>query len=68
MYHPMTPGKIERYHRSMKNLILLDNYYAPAELTERIREWVEYYNAQTRIQRNVLIFGSWSCLIFKARS
>ena len=46
MYHPMTQGKIERYHRSMKNLILLDNYYAPAELTERIREWVDYYNHQ----------------------
>jgi hypothetical protein len=30
----------------MKNLILLDNDYAPAELTERIREWVEYYNHQ----------------------
>jgi putative transposase len=42
----MTQGKIERYHRSMKNLILLDNYYAPTELTERIREWVEYYNHQ----------------------
>ena len=46
VYHPMTQGKIERYHRSMKNLILLDNYYAPAELTERIREWVDYYNHQ----------------------
>jgi len=42
----MTQGKIERYHWSMKNLILLDNYYAPAELTERIREWVKYYNHQ----------------------
>jgi transposase InsO family protein len=46
VYHPMTQGKIERYHRSMKNLILLDNYYAPAELTDRIREWVDYYNHQ----------------------
>jgi putative transposase len=46
VYHPMTQGKIERYHRSMKNLILLDNYYTPAELTERIREWVDYYNHQ----------------------
>jgi putative transposase len=45
-YHPMTQGKIERYHRSMKNLILLDHYYAPSELTERIREWVDYYNHQ----------------------
>ena len=30
----------------MKNLILLDNYYSPIELTERIREWVDYYNNQ----------------------
>ena len=44
VYHPMTQGKIERYHRSMKNLILLDHYYSPTELTERIREWVDYYN------------------------
>jgi putative transposase len=43
-YHPMTQGKIERYHRSMKNLILLDVYYSPEELTERIGEWVNYYN------------------------
>jgi len=28
----------------MKNLILLDHYYNPTELTERIREWVDYYN------------------------
>jgi transposase InsO family protein len=26
-YHPMTQGKIERYHRLMKTRILLDNYY-----------------------------------------
>ena len=40
----MTQGKIERYHRSMKNIILLDHYYTPSELEERIREWVDYYN------------------------
>jgi putative transposase len=43
-YHPMTQGKIERYHRSMKNLILLDNYYSPSELETRISEWVDHYN------------------------
>jgi len=43
-YHPMTQGKIERYHRSMKNLVLLDHYYSPGELEKRIEEWVKYYN------------------------
>jgi putative transposase len=43
-YHPMTQGKIERYHRSMKNLILLDKYYSLAELEARITEWVDHYN------------------------
>ena len=26
-YYPMTQGKIERWHRSMKNQVLLENYY-----------------------------------------
>ncbi len=43
-YHPQTQGKIERYHRSMKNLILLDNYYSPEELIDQISQWVTYYN------------------------
>jgi putative transposase len=45
-YHPQTQGKIERYHRSMKNVILLDNYYTPEQLNEQISHWVEYYNNQ----------------------
>src|SRR5499427_3891544 len=44
-YHPMTQGKIERYHRSMKNRILLDNYYLPGQLEQSIEEFVRYYNA-----------------------
>lgn len=43
-FHPMTQGKIERYFRSMKNLIFLDIYYSPEELRSRICEWVDYYN------------------------
>ena len=43
-HHPQTQGKIERYHRSMKNIIKLDNYYSPEELKKRLAEFVEYYN------------------------
>jgi len=45
-YHPQTQGKIERYHRSMKNLLLQDNYYIPEQLNEQIARWVDYYNNQ----------------------
>lgn len=42
--HPQTQGKIERYHRSMKNVVKLDNYYYPEQLEESIAAFVEYYN------------------------
>ena len=45
-YHPMTQGKIERWHRSMKNVVKLQHYYSPSELEKAISEWVEYYNNQ----------------------
>ncbi len=40
----MTQGKIERYHRSMKNVVKLDNYYSPWELERAIGRFVEHYN------------------------
>ena len=43
-YHPMTQGKIERYHRSMKNVIKLQNYYFPGELEREIDRFVTFYN------------------------
>lgn len=43
-YHPMTQGKIERYHRTMKNIIKLQNYYLPWELEQEISSFVKYYN------------------------
>jgi len=42
--HPQTQGKIERYHRSMKNIIKLEHYYFPEELKQRLAEFVDYYN------------------------
>ena len=43
-YHPMTQGKIERFHRSMKNVVLLQNYYSPSQLEKALAQFVEYYN------------------------
>ena len=43
-YHPQTQGKIERWHRSMKNQILLNNYYLPGELQEHLQRFISYYN------------------------
>jgi transposase InsO family protein len=40
----MTQGKIERYHRSMKNVVKLENYYSPWELERAIKRFVEHYN------------------------
>ncbi|MFC2025852.1 IS3 family transposase [Chloroflexota bacterium] len=45
-YHPQTQGKIERWHRSMKNIVQLQNYYSPSQLAEAIDDFVEYYNNQ----------------------
>ena len=42
--HPQTQGKIERYHRTMKNVIKLDNYYSPQDLLKAIDEFIKYYN------------------------
>ena len=43
-YHPQTQGKTERWHRSMKNQILLNHYYLPSELQEHLQRFISYYN------------------------
>ena len=43
-YHPMTQGKIERWHQTLKNRILLENYYLPGDLENQIYALVEHYN------------------------
>jgi transposase InsO family protein len=45
-YHPMTQGKIERWHRWMKNQVLLENYYLPGDLKALLGEFIGYYNTQ----------------------
>jgi len=43
-YHPQTQGKIERYHRTMKNVVKLQHYYFPWELEVALRDFVAHYN------------------------
>jgi len=45
-YHPQNQGKIERWHQTLKNRILLDNYYIPGDLEAAIGRFVEHYNHQ----------------------
>jgi putative transposase len=42
--HPQTQGKIERWHQTLKNRILLENYFLPGELERQIDAFVEHYN------------------------
>jgi putative transposase len=43
-YHPMTQGKIERWHLSLKSRILLENYYLPSHLEHAVERFVDHYN------------------------
>ena len=42
--HPQTQGKIERWHQTLKNRILLENYYLPGDLEAKIDTFVDHYN------------------------
>ena len=45
-HHPQTQGKIERWHQTMKNRVLLENYYLPGDLERQIGAFVDHYNNQ----------------------
>jgi transposase InsO family protein len=45
-YHLQTQGKIERWHQTLKNRILLENYFFPADLEAQIEAFVDHYNHQ----------------------
>ena len=62
-YHPMTQSKIERWHRSMKNQVLLEHYYLPGDLERRISQFVDYYNHE-RYQRIAGQPDSGRCLLW----
>ncbi|MFK8035560.1 MAG: integrase core domain-containing protein, partial [Hyphomicrobiales bacterium] len=58
-YHPQTQGKIasqrcfatpagqrRRWHQTLKNRILLENYFLPGDLEAQIEAFVDHYNHQ----------------------
>ncbi len=45
-YHPQTQGKIERWHQTLKNRILLEHYFLPGDLDGQIEAFVDHYNHQ----------------------
>ena len=42
--HPQTQGKIERWHQTLKNRVLLENYFLPGDLETQIDDFVGHYN------------------------
>ena len=42
--HPQTQGKIERWHQTLQNRVLLENYYLPGDLKASVGTFVEHYN------------------------
>ena len=43
-YHPQTQGTIERWHQTLKNRILLENYFLPGDLKGQIGRFIDHYN------------------------
>ncbi len=39
-----TQGKIERWHQTLKNRILLEKYFLPGDLEAQIGPFIEHYN------------------------
>ena len=41
--HPQTQGKIERWHQTLKNRVLLENYFLPGQLEAAVAAFVDHY-------------------------
>jgi putative transposase len=53
-FHPQTQRKIERYHRTMKNIIKLEHYYSPEELEANIADVYFGRNQEILARREII--------------
>lgn len=44
--HPQTQGKIERWHRTLKDRILLENHSLPGDLERQLEDFITHYNTR----------------------
>ena len=44
--HPQKQGKIKGWHQTLKNHVLLENYFLPGNLEQQIEAFAEHYNHQ----------------------
>jgi transposase InsO family protein len=51
-YHPQTQGKIERWHQTLRNRVLLENYFLPGDLERQIEAFIEHYNHRATAVRD----------------
>jgi transposase InsO family protein len=42
--YPQTQGKIERWHQTLKNRVLLESYFRPGDLERQIEAFIEHYS------------------------
>ena len=42
--HPQTQGKVERWHQTLKNCVLLEKYYPPGPLEQAVADPIEHRN------------------------
>ena len=52
-FHPQTQGKIERWHQTLKNRILLEHHYLPGDLERQVAAFVKHYNNHARYHESL---------------